>query len=72
MICGIYGFGTWGGVRLLSDKSFLKRCSVLGNTFEIECIYKVQVYQGEPAFVTPMDIRHIRSPAAPDGADTTQ
>ena len=63
MIGGIYGFGTWGGVRLLNDKRFLKRCAQLsgksrnGDSFDLECVYRVHVHQREPEFVTPLDIR---------------
>lgn len=70
MIGGVYGFGTWGGVRLLSDKRFLKQCASLsggsanGKSFELECVYRVHVHQGEPEFVTPLDIRPLGRPAA--------
>jgi hypothetical protein len=60
MICGIYGYGTWGGVRLLADQQFLKRCAELDDAFELECIYKVLVHQGEPEFVIPLDVRQLR------------
>lgn len=65
MIGGVYGFGTWGGVRLLSDKRFLKQCALLsgrsanGKSFELECVYRVHVHQGEPEFVTPLEIRPL-------------
>lgn len=70
MICGIYGYGTWGGVRLLGDQQFLKRCAELGETsgtgdvFELECIYKVPVHQGEPFAAIPLDIRPLAAPTA--------
>jgi hypothetical protein len=58
MISGIYGYGTWGGVRLLSDPDFLKRCAGL-DVFEFECLFMVQVHQGEPEFVTALDVRPL-------------
>jgi hypothetical protein len=69
MIGGIYGFGTWGGVRLLNDKRFIKQCALLsgrskaGDAFDIECVYRVRVHQGEAEFVTPLDIRPLSRPA---------
>lgn len=65
MIGGIYGFGTWGGVRLLNDKRFIKQCALLsdksknGSVFELECVYSVHVHQGEPEFVRALEIRPI-------------
>lgn len=65
MIGGIYGFGTWGGVRLLNDKRFIKQCALLsdksknGNIFELECVYSVHVHQGEPEFVRALEVRPI-------------
>jgi hypothetical protein len=65
MIGGIYGFGTWGGVRLLNDKRFIKQCALLGDkskngsVFELECVYSVHVHQGEPEFVRALEIRPI-------------
>jgi hypothetical protein len=65
MIGGLYGFGTWGGVRLLSDKDFLRACAKLADQsdvddgFELECLYKVWVIQGEPEFVIPIEIRPL-------------
>lgn len=62
-IGGIYGFGTWGGVRLLNDKRFIKQCALLsdnsgsGDGFALECVYSVRVHQGEPEFVRPLEIR---------------
>jgi hypothetical protein len=63
MIGGIYGFGTWGGVRLLNDKRFIKQCASLaeksknGNVFGLECVYSVHVHQGEPEFVQALEVR---------------
>jgi hypothetical protein len=61
MISGIYGFGTWGGVRLLSNKSFLTTCAELG-VFDLECIFEVRVVQGEPEIVRPIDVRPLNAP----------
>lgn len=65
MIGGIYGFGTWGGVRLLHDKRFIRQCALLGeqsgngDVFELECVYSVHVHQGEPEFVRALEIRPL-------------
>lgn len=68
IIGGIYGFGTWGGVRLLSDKRFIKRCASRAmkadadDPFGIECLYRVKVHQREPEFVGVLEIRNLNWP----------
>jgi hypothetical protein len=57
-ISGIYGYGTWGGVQLLRNPIFLKRCAEL-EAFDLECIYMVKVHRGEPEFVIPIDVRAV-------------
>lgn len=60
MISGIYGFGTWGGVRLLNDKDFLRKCAAL-EVFDMECIFEVRVIHGEPEIVRPIAIRPLNA-----------
>lgn len=67
MIGSTCGFGTWGGVRLLSDKRFLRICaSFEGSQTEdssgIECLYATYVYNGVPELTRPLDIREINDP----------
>lgn len=58
MISGIYGYGTLGGVRLLSDKHFLKKCAEL-KVFDLECVFEVRVVRGEPEIVRPVVLRPL-------------
>jgi hypothetical protein len=60
MISGIYGFGTWGGVRLLGSKAFLRSCAALG-VFDMECIFEVRVIQRQPEIVRPVAIRPLNA-----------
>jgi hypothetical protein len=60
MISGIYGFGTWGGVRLLEDKYFLRSCEAL-EVFDFECVFEVRIVRGEPEIVRPMAIRPLNA-----------
>jgi hypothetical protein len=59
MICGIYGFGTWGGAKLLTSEKFLRKCEELGDSFEFECVYRVGVHEGKPEFVEELDFRPL-------------
>lgn len=60
IIAGIYGYGTWGGVRLLIDEHFRNdpRCT---SHFEFECLYQVSVVENEPEIVKVLDIRPLRA-----------
>jgi hypothetical protein len=58
IIEGLYGYGTWGGARLLADDEFLRRCSQL-NTEEFECLYRVDVLQDVPIKVQPVILRAL-------------
>ena len=58
IISGLYGYGTWGGARLLADEEFLKKCSQLGAE-EFECLYRVDVLQDVPIKVQPVILRAL-------------
>jgi hypothetical protein len=58
MIAGLFGYGTWGGARLLADEEFLEKCSQL-NSDEFECLYKVDILQDVPIAVQPVILRTL-------------
>jgi len=58
LIAGLYGYGTWGGARLIGDREFMKRCSQL-RAEEFECLYKVEVLQNMPVAVYPVILRAL-------------
>ena len=58
IVAGLYGYGTWGGARLLSDESFLRRCMRL-DSMEFECLFEVEVLQNMPIRVVPITLRGL-------------
>jgi hypothetical protein len=66
VIAGIYGFGTWAGARLTTDAGFLRRCAQQ-ESFDIECLYRVDVLHGQLLKTTIMELRPLSQ--APTTAD---
>lgn len=66
IISGVYGFGTWAGARVTKNPDFLSRCRAL-KTFNIECLYRVQVIQNIPLKIDILDVRALaqRPPSDP-------
>jgi len=58
ILSGVYGFGTWGGARVISDAEFLRRCRRLG-TYDVECLFAVRILQGIVLSVRVLDVRPL-------------
>jgi hypothetical protein len=58
VIAGIYGYGTWAGARLPLDDEFLRRCEQMDG-FGVECLYRVEILQGQLIATTVEILRSI-------------
>lgn len=63
VIAGIYGFATWAGARLTTDAEFLRRCAQQ-ESFDVECLYRVEVLHGQ-LLRTTIEVLRPLSPARP-------
>jgi hypothetical protein len=56
---GIYGFGTWGGVRLLRSSEFKRSLRERGNS-DFECLCRVEVWKGEILAVDVLELSGLQ------------
>jgi hypothetical protein len=66
VIAGIFGYGTWAGARLPLDDVFLHQCENVDG-FSVECLYRVQVLQGQ---LIATSVETLRAIPVSDPADT--
>jgi hypothetical protein len=83
ILAGIYGYGTWSGVRVIADRQFHDLCARL-DSFNLECLFRVEVLNDrilswhiielrslpdDWAQDVEIDLRQGHEPATDDGGD---